>query len=84
MRASCCFDRDLALAIRAHLGCRSSGLFFFLADRSSLVHSLDNAEKDESHDQEADNRVDEITDSKSSVTDQRNLPCAEILIPLFL
>ena len=78
MRASCCLDSDLALAVRADLSCGLCGLFGLLADRCSLVHSLDDAEKDEGHNNEADDRVNEIADSQSSLSYQRNCPGTEI------
>ena len=79
MRASCCLDRDLALAVRADLSCGCCRLFFgLLAERCSLVHSLDDAEKNKGHDQEADDRVNEIADSQRSFSYQRDRPGAEI------
>ena len=59
MRATGSILVDLALAVRADLGCGSCFGLGLLGDGCSFVHSLDDAEKDESHDQEADEVHDE-------------------------
>ena len=62
MRASGCFDIDLALAERTDLGGLGS-VFFFLANLlGCLVHSLDDKEYHDGHEKEVDDCGDENAD----------------------
>ena len=61
MRAAGCLNGNLGQAVRTLLGGRCGGCFFVLAERSGLVHELDERKQHDCHDEEVDDRRDEGT-----------------------
>lgn len=61
MRAAGCLNGNLRQAVRALLGGRCGGCFFVLAERSGLVHELDERKQHDCHDEKVDDRRDEGT-----------------------
>ena len=60
--AACCFDADLALAVRADLCGRSSGCLRLFADGGDSVQCFYDHEDDKGSDQEIDNGRNKLAD----------------------
>ena len=73
MRAAGCLNGNLGQAVRALLGGRCGGCFFVLAERSGLVHELDESKQHDCHDEKVDDRRDEGTILDVHATKIRNI-----------